>query len=186
MSWNHFCDINYIPPHLFSCSIENLKHFKEEALDFLKSPYSMILMGDCGRGKTYFILALIKELLEIRKIPLGEMRYINALELEERVDECLDKFKSARYFIEGLCSIYFLFIDDFGIEGTVQRAERNYYTLTDKRLTHDRPTVFSTNLTDEEILQTYGMRIESRLKQCKRLNFNGPDLREITNERTND
>lgn len=186
MTWKRFCEINMILPSFYSCSIENLKQFKQEAKHFLLNPFSMILVGDSGRGKTYFILALIRELLEVRKIPLGEMRYINALELEERVDECMEQFRSSRYFIEGLCSIYFLFIDDFGIEGTIQRAERNYYSLTDKRLGGNKPTVFSTNLTDEEILETYGMRIDSRLKRCKRLNFNGPDLRELTPERTYD
>ncbi len=177
MSWIQFCEINYIPPHLFSCSIENLKQFQEEAFGFLEKPYSMLLMGDCGRGKTYFLLALIHGLLEIKKLPLHLFRFFNASDLEERVDQEIQLYRSATYFLNTLRDVRFLFIDDFGVEKTRERAERNYYKITDTRLGEDKPTVFSTNLTDEEILNTYGARINSRLGNCTRLNFTGPDFR---------
>lgn len=137
----------------------------------------MILMGDSGRGKTYFLLTLIKELLETRDLPLAALRYINAADLEERVDAEVQQFRTARNFISSLCDVSLLFIDDFGVEKTLERAERNYYTITDKRLSYKRPTVFSTNLTNDEIFETYGPRIDSRLKHCERLYFTGHDMR---------
>lgn len=181
MSWEKFCKLNKVPSKYLNCSIENLKQFKKEATQFIKNYHSIILMGDSGRGKTYFQYALIHELLEKQEVGLYDLRYINALELETKVDQHINEHRSASGFIYGLCDVFFLFIDDFGIEPTVQRAERNYYTLTDKRLSNNLPTIFATNLTDHEISYTYGSRIHSRMKQCSRINFTGRDWRTLPN-----
>ncbi len=183
MSWQKFCEINIVPKQYLNCSIENLKQFKEDAIDFLNTPYPIILMGDAGRGKTYFLYSLIREILEKKGVSLADMRYINAMKLEERVSTYVNMYKSASEFIDGLCEVHYLFIDDFGVEASIQKAERNYYTLTDIRLSNYLPTVFATNLTNEEILETYGARIDSRLKQCTRLKFTGKDLRTIQHKR---
>lgn len=183
MSWQEFCKLNKVPYKYLNCSIGNLKQFKNEATEFIENYHSIILMGDSGRGKTYFQYALIHQLLEKQEIGLSDLRYINALELENKVDDCINEYRSASGFIYGLCDVFFLFIDDFGIEPTVQRAERNYYTLTDKRLSNNMPTIFATNLTDHEISYTYGSRIHSRMKQCRRINFTGRDWRTIENNR---
>lgn len=177
MNWKKFCDINMVPSSYLECSIENLKQFHETAHIFLMRPFSLLLTGDCGRGKTYFLFTLLKELLETKGLHVAHIRYLNAYELEERVDEEIANCRSAKYFIESLCDVYCLFIDDFGVEKTRERAERNYYKLLDKRLANSMPTVLSTNLTNQEILETYGARIASRLKLCKHLHFKGADLR---------
>ena len=183
MSWKLFCELNAVPKKYLNCSLENLPQFKREGLDFLNNSYSLILMGDSGRGKTYFLYALIRRLLEKKGELLPYVRYINALKLEEEVSNYLNNFGSATYFINGLCEVRYLFIDDFGIEATVQRAERNYYAITDSRLANCLPTVFATNLNNEEILEIYGTRVGSRLKQCHRLKFTGGDMRSIQQKR---
>lgn len=179
LSWKSFCEINNIAPSYSTSCVENLKNFSQEAAWFVSKPTSLLLMGDSGRGKTYFLFALLHALFDKRGIGLCEARYLNAAQIEERVDEELERYRSARGFISSLGEVPVLFIDDFGVERTRERAERNYYTLTNERVSHCRPTVISTNLTNQEISQKYGSRINSRLKTFKRLMFAGPDLRGV-------
>ena len=120
------------------------------------------------------MFTLIRGLLE-QGCHRGDLRFINALILDEKVEEEAKRFGTAHHFVDNLCDNRFLFIDDFGIEKSRDRAERNYYHLLDKRLNNKQPTIISTNLKEEEILAVYGTRIESRLKMCRKIVFTGED-----------
>jgi DNA replication protein DnaC len=184
MSWKEFIVNNSIAASYHDCSTDKLNiynnscaNFYASAIQFLSKPKSLILQGLPGRGKTFFMLTLIKELLTTARRPLHEIRFINASDLDDRVSEEIRRYNSASYYLNSLIEVPFLFLDDFGVEGSKERAERNYYTILDKRLANRRPTVISTNLMDNEILTTFGSRIDSRLKQCVKLVFENEDLR---------
>jgi DNA replication protein DnaC len=184
MNWDDFITINSIAKTYHKVAIDKLNiyntsctDFQLSAIEFMSKPKSLILQGDPGRGKTFFMLTLIKELFKTKNRPLHEVRFINASDLDEKVSDEIKKFNTASYYLNTLIDVPFLFLDDFGVEGSREKAERNYYTILDKRLANYRPTVISTNLTDTEILKTFGSRIDSRLKQCVKLVFENEDLR---------
>lgn len=185
MSWKEFCESGACPRNYQNCSLEDLTvltnsestNFFKAAYSFINSPVPLILQGDPGRGKTYFMYCLIRGIFDMRRLHRSYIRFMNAQDLDERVAQEIKTYGSASYFISTLCDSDLLMIDDFGVESSKERAERNYYSLLDKRLANDRPMVISTNLTDEEILKIFGSRIDSRLKQCVKLVFDGPDLR---------
>ncbi len=185
MSWKEFCERGAVPKNYKDCSLENLTKltnsqstdFFKAALAFINDPIPLILQGDPGRGKTYFMFSLIRGVFELRRAHSSFIRFMNAQDLDERVASEIKTYGSASHFISTLCDSQVLMIDDFGVEGSKERAERNYYSLLDKRLSNDMPMVISTNLSDEEILRIFGSRIDSRLKQCVKLVFDGPDLR---------
>lgn len=177
MSFIRFCQDNKIAKVYHDVSIKKLNGLQKQAIQFLTNPCPLKLYGEPGTGKTYFMLTLIRELLETNNLPRHMIRFINALDLDDRVDEDFRKCGSAAYFLSTLKDHYFLFIDDFGIEKSKERAERNYYSLLDDRLGNNLPTVISSNLKEEEVLNIYGARIHSRLKQCITLHFKGEDQR---------
>ncbi len=185
MSWKDFCENNKIPKSYHDCKLSYLVvpinsqglDFSKIGFDFIRSPTSLILQGDPGRGKSHFMFCLIHALLEVRRCHISQVRFFNAEDLDNRISDEIKKFGSPSYFLNGLLDPTFLFIDDFGVEGSKERAERNYYTILDKRLANDLTTILSTNLNDSEILSIFGSRIDSRLKQCVKLVFDGPDLR---------
>lgn len=181
MSFESFCQSNKIGSNYFDCNINNIKDLQLAAALFFKKPHSIILYGEPGSGKTYFILAIIRHLLEEMKVHPGYIRFLNALDLDDKVEEYIQQNGSAKYFIDGLKEIYYLFIDDFGIEKSKDRAERNYYALLDSRLSNNMPTIISSNLSEAEILAIYGARIHSRLKQCITLHLTGDDHRKQPN-----
>lgn len=186
MTWKNFCLRKNVPKIYESCCIQNMDipnnfdgvNFKKAALDFSKRPGSLLLQGDPGRGKTYFMFALIHSLFEITGYRDHEVRLMNADDLDREAEDQMTRFRSCTDFLRSLSEVEILFIDDFGVETSKEKGERNYYSLLDKRLSNQRPTVISTNLTDEEVLRIFGSRIDSRLKQCLKLVFDGPDLRE--------
>ncbi len=181
--WHEFCKNAAVPKKYRDASLKKLCSEStpdgiEIAKSFTARPFSMLMMGDAGRGKTYYLYAIIKALL-LRGLPLGFVRFINAADLQNKIDEEVGLQRCGNGIISSLCDTEILFLDDFGVERSGDVAERNYYTLLDKRLSNDMPTIISTNLTDEEITKVFGIRIFSRLKQCLTVNFSGPDLRTL-------
>lgn len=182
MNWLKFCELNKITKSYQNCKVSDLKKIKNRAGTdffataerFLFNPYPLLLQGDPGTGKTYFMLCLIKELIESHN---DNFRFMNAIELEDRIIEQTRLVGTSKALIESLSDIDFLFLDDFGVEMTKQRAEKVYYSILDYRLSEGKGTVISTNLNNDEIITIFGTRINSRLNQCLSIHFDGLDLR---------
>lgn len=185
MSWKKFCELYKVPEIYQNVQLEEIKNvttnvgksLKLGILKYVESPFSLILQGDTGRGKTQFMYTLIRTLIDVKGFGLEYFRMINALDIDQHISDQIKLCGSASYFLESLAEVPFLFIDDLGVEGSKERAERNYYSIFDKRLSNKMPTILSTNMNDKEILTSFGSRIESRFKQCIKIIFEGPDLR---------
>jgi len=183
MTWEKFCELNDIPKKYRTASIETLiiadqdeESFKQKAKKALSSPSSLLLLGKAGRGKTHFLFALLRAFLSVLGIPLWEIRFFRATDLDNRLLEEGKLYGTAKGFIKDLdCA--FLFIDDFGLGRTSESAERDYYDLIDRRVSHELVTIISSNLSEEMIKNVFGERIDSRLKSFKILEFKGEDLR---------
>ena len=177
MSWDRFKEINKVANVYHECALNQLGSYKGVAKSFIDSPHSLLLQGACGTGKTFFMFTLIKELLEAKKWGLWSLRFHKAKHLSDRMEEEFKKYGTTSHVIEQCLDVNVLFIDDFGVQSRAERMERDFYEICDVRLGDMRPTVFSTNLTDEEIRETFGARIHSRLRVCERVLFNGEDRR---------
>lgn len=153
------------PPELF-----------DMATQFMRKPFPILLQGLPGTGKTHFMFSVIHQLLN-DKMPLHAVRWISADRLDNLVNLEMKKYGSCLHFFEKMIAPDMLFIDDFGLEPDKNKLERNYYSILDKRLSDNKATVISTNLNDNEILNRFGLRITSRLKQCIRLKFEHQDRR---------
>lgn len=175
MTWNDFCKNNRIGSRFHAASLEkrSVKNMSLAILTWLSNPYSLILYGGTGTGKTYFSLALIRNLLECK----FEVRWMKATEFEDKLLEAKRNFGDTKALIEMFCECEFLFIDDFGTETTNEGLEREWYKLIDDRWSNAKQTVFTTNLSKEEVLKNYGKRIYSRFKDFEWVEFQGPDLR---------
>jgi DNA replication protein DnaC len=177
MSWERFQEINKVPAIYRECCLENLNQHRKAAEQFIMRPSPLLLSGECGTGKTYFIYTLIRGLLTQGRWPLAEIKFCSAKNLSDQIEEELRTFGTTWYEIQKCVEVGILFIDDFGVQATGERMERDFYEICDKRLSNLYPTIFSTNLTEQEIQKIFGARIYSRLKQCYKISFTGKDQR---------
>lgn len=179
MRWTRFCELykigeRYKNPNLDSCFY--LSNENNEILNlWVNNPSSLLISGTYGTGKTYIMMCLIRELL--KKFDLYQMRLIKSKVLDDKLLEDAREYGSSSYFIETLSDTPFLFIDDFGVEKPTERMERDYYEIIDNRNSNFRPTIITTNLNNQEILNKMGGRIHSRFKEYLQIDFQNNDLR---------
>jgi len=176
--WTEFCVINRIPPQYQEASLDSPTMAPPRVVaggEWIQAPASLLITGNVGRGKTYFMHALMKRLISL--YGRGCLRFFKSKTLDDRLLECINDFGSTQWMMESLREIPYLFIDDFGVDRSTERLERDYYDLIDDRGSWERPTVISTNLQDAEIEAKYGARITSRLRRFKGIAFGGEDLR---------
>ncbi len=154
---------------------QNLARCRAFAAQFPKSGENLFLLGDAGLGKTHLALAIAGELLErgfavIYCSAVSVFKQIEAEHFEERHGtDVLDSLKG--------CDL--LVLDDLGAEFNGPFVTSTLYDLVNTRICTRRPTIYTTNLTDEAgIMRRYGEKISSRLIGCcTLLPFFGEDIR---------
>ena len=71
-----------------------------------------------------------------------------------------------------------LILDDLGTELPGQFVTAALYSLVNDRLLENKPTIISTNLSEEELVRRYNPQIASRLRgSYRRVAFVGEDIR---------
>jgi DNA replication protein DnaC len=143
---------------------------------YLQSPdKSILLTGTCGSGKTHLAVSVLRELyiaghrnLLYRNVPelLFAIRAsFNGGEQSERaiVDECTN----AEYLI----------LDDMGAEKSTEYSIGVLYMIINHRLSHNKPTVITSNLSLAQIDSKLDARIASRLSEYVVVVLRMPDHR---------
>lgn len=131
----------------------------------------LLCMGDCGRGKTQITRDILPRIFNCY-LRLA-YNYCTAKQLKDEFD------KMSRYKI--IC------IDDIGTEAKVKSYgnTRDYIEdLVDQCEQDHKLLICSTNLTADELLQRYDLRVFDRLKAlCRRVVFEGDSMRDETNHK---
>ena len=181
--------INGLPSAYKECSFEtykgNDKLIKDLSELIRKNEDSIVLRGNTGCGKTHLAIAIAK------KIPTEDSKIRGSWEtipgtIFTTAPELLLKIRSA--FREGseqseerLIDYYsgceLLILDDLGSEKTSEFAVTTLYVIIDRRLRDCRKTIITTNMSQQEIEQTFGARIASRLSGMENIKINMPDHR---------
>ena len=155
----------------------HLEFLKKYARDFdsQNSP-SILLMGATGLGKTHLSSAIAREIIEKG----NDVFYTGAIDLFSQFE--IQRFKSYNNEPNELIERYFecdlLIIDDLGTEMINQFSVSTLYNLLNDRLSRKKPTIVSTNLSQDDINKKYTDRITSRLfGEYRILAFVGTDVR---------
>jgi DNA replication protein DnaC len=156
---------------------KNLEYLKDYAENFdVKSSQSVLMMGGTGLGKTHLSSAVAREVIGKG----NDVFYTGAIDLFSQFE--IQKFKSYNNEPNELIERYFecdlLIIDDLGTEMINQFSVSTLYNLLNDRLSRKKPTIVSTNLSQDDIKNKYTDRITSRLfGEYKVLFFAGTDIR---------
>ena len=182
MGWNSFCNLYKVQERFQDVDINNCTLIDPEIIavgkKWLENPYkSLIITGEPGLGKTHFSYALLREVIKTYRIE--NIRWIKSKNFDDKLTEASKSGmpEESKYIMETFTDIMFLFLDDFGIERSTERTERDYYELIDERWANKKITVITTNLDAEQIRKNFGVRVFSRLKDYTWIQFGGDDLR---------
>ncbi len=146
---------------------DNIKNIKNIALDFIKNfnnPESknLLFIGNTGLGKTFLSNAIANEILKLGKTVLYQT-----------APNMLDTIINYRFNKESDSSVYqniletdLLIIDDLGTETLNSMKFTELFNVINSRILnqnhHITKTIISTNLSLQDLSQTYDERIFSR------------------------
>lgn len=140
---------------------------------FVDSDKGVLFLGGVGTGKTYELVALIKNLIlsekKVRFRTFGEIcRQIRDAVGDNTYTELYNKYLSADVFV----------IDDLGIENSTTFIKEFIYNLINDLYNNRKVVLITTNLSSAELLSNYTQRVVSRLNEmCGVVKLEGNDRR---------
>lgn len=154
------------------------------AASFPERSPSLIFRGGPGLGKTFLSACIAREVAakgfsvayESAPDALGEFE-------TQRFSRDAAEAEAAAEKVREYLNCDLMILDDLGTEMATSFTVSALYQLVNTRLTEQRRTIISTNLSDEEILRRYGAQTASRLGgEFELLTFAGSDIRRIKKE----
>ncbi len=146
---------------------ENIKRIvndaKNYANNFPNSYRNLYIFGDVGRGKTFLINSIAKEILDKNYSVL----YLTATKLFSFMNDYLYAFSERKEELKEKYDLIFdsdlLIIDDLGSENDRNSNESNLFEIVNDRIINKKPMIFSSNYSEDELIEFYGDRIFSRI-----------------------
>lgn len=151
------------------------------AENFSAASPNLLFQGGTGLGKT-FLSACIAKVVAGRGFSVCYESAAAALEHYERskFSRESDDGESAAVRVRRMESCDLMILDDLGTEMVTSMSQSALYTLINNRLANGRPTIISTNFSEDELSQKYNPQIVSRIMgEFRLLPFVGQDIRRI-------
>lgn len=124
---------------------------------------NIYIYGDVGRGKTFLVNSIAKEILDRN----FSVVYMTSTKLFKFLNDYLYAFEDRRENLEEKYRLIFdcdlLIIDDLGAEASRQSDRANLFDVVNERMNEGKPIIFSSNLNEEALEEFYGARIFSRI-----------------------
>ena len=149
------------------------------AFGFHEKAGNLLFSGNTGLGKTFLSACIARTVADQGHSVVYESAGKLFQTLEKARFEANDENRrAAAKYAE--CDL--LIVDDLGTELPGQFVTAALYSLINDRLLENKPTIISTNLSEEELVRRYNPQIASRLRgSYKRVAFVGDDIRLLKN-----
>lgn len=139
---------------------------------------NLLFYGDTGVGKTFLSNCIAKALLD----KANSVLYLSAIDLFDCMSSQNDNDNSSGIEIPSMEDQIFtcdlLIIDDLGTELVNSYTNSRLFHCLNNRLQNNLSTIISTNLTLQELMNTYSERIHSRISSSfTLLKLYGDDIR---------
>lgn len=169
-------DLSFYPDECRQKMTNIFNYCKSYADNFNPDSDSIIMTGGTGLGKTHLALAIANEVIKKGRgvIYISAPDMVSALEEFQFSREAANSEITPRILSE--CDL--LIIDDLGTEFVTSFSKGAVYNVFNSRISREKPTIISTNLTISELERNYTDRFVSRVTgYCRRLHFEGSDIR---------
>lgn len=159
------------------CTFDNFQG-NEKLVQDIKSisgdNLSAVLRGNTGCGKTHLAVAILQDqksyfckFITVPNLLLKIRSSFNGGQGTETEEEIINSFVEYKTLV----------LDDLGAEKTSEFSITTLYLILDRRISEERQTIITTNLSQKEIEETFGARIASRLAGMINIKINMPDYR---------
>lgn len=166
-------DLHGIPREYMGKVLHFCIHY---AQTFTLQSKSLMFTGSAGLGKTHMALAIADTVLRRG----FDVLYTSSAALAAQLSrEHFDRDNTQDPWLEACKEADLLILDDLGTEYITQLTISVLYELINTRMLCGRPTIYTTNITDQAIFEArYTEKVASRiLGGCKVFRFFGVDLR---------
>jgi len=133
--------------------------------------------GNVGTGKTYFAAAFYNFLIEQKK----PVRVYSEQFLFNELKVCMNlEDWGPTYRLQVICEAEYLILDDLGSSKMTEWQKEMLFYLVDTRYNNELPTLITSNLTKDNLKQTFHERMVSRLYATKNtiIELDGRDRRQ--------
>lgn len=141
-----------------------------------KDTSGLLFEGTVGSGKTFLAAAVANRLVEMDV----DVRFVV---VPDFLDEIKDTFRkdsetSERDLMDEVKNAAVLILDDLGAHNYTDWSVKVIFDILNYRLNYEKPLIVTTNLNRQEIEESLGARVYSRLVGCCRfVHFGNRDLR---------
>ena len=166
----------YVPRVIMEKTYNTCRRY---AFGFHDKAGNLLFSGNTGLGKTFLSACIARTVADQGYSVVYESagKLFQTLE-KARFEASDENRRAAAKYAE--CDL--LIVDDLGTELPGQFVTAALYSLINDRLLELRPTIISTNLSEEELIRRYNPQIASRLRgSYKRVAFVGDDIRLLKN-----
>ena len=166
----------YVPRVIMEKTYQTCRRY---AFGFHEKAGNLLFSGNTGLGKTFLSACIARTVADQGYSVVYESAGKLFQTLEKARFEGNDEHRrAAAKYAE--CDL--LIVDDLGTELPGQFVTAALYSLINDRLLENKPTIISTNLSEEELVRRYNPQIASRLRgSYKRVAFVGDDIRLLKN-----
>ena len=112
-----------------------------------KDNVGLVFIGTVGSGKTFLASAIANELIETKQIRVKFRNFAQIINDLQKGGFDLDRNE----YIRNLVSVPLLILGDLGIERDTTYAKEQVYQIVNSRYLEHKPTIFTTNLSLENI-----------------------------------
>ncbi|MFQ5740589.1 MAG: ATP-binding protein [Acidobacteriota bacterium] len=169
-----------------------LKRSIEYVEAFPNVPRGLLFVGSCGVGKTHLSVAILRSLVQERRI---SARFVDEAELLRRLQYSYgpDSNETEKEVLLPLMKTDLVVWDDLGTGRPTEWVRETIRTVINHRYTYERQTIFSTNWPisqdsdaerqflskrEERLSDRIGHRLLSRIMEmCEVVKVEGPDAR---------
>lgn len=158
---------NYIDETSGTSSLDNIETVVDQCQYYIKqfdkSADNLLFYGKAGCGKTFLINCIARELIEQSYTVL----YLSAVEFFDLLSNITFNKSNSSAFgqitMHELLQCDLLIIDDLGSEMANSFTDSTLFDCLNNRLIHQKSTIISTNLSLEDLKNSYSERIASRI-----------------------
>lgn len=164
----HKTDTRLIPSDEDLPVFEYLDYIRSHITDFVEGGNNLLIRGSTGTGKSCWSTKLIRQYLMEKSIGNGfqpRALFVNLpwfiTEMKHNISNQREYFKDVR---QGCYSIDLLVLDDIGATSVDSDfIHDEVYSIINGRVDSGLSTIFTTNLSDEELTKNLGARLKARV-----------------------